>query len=148
MSDAATPSWTDALASLVAGAPDALRRLASGELRIGGFTNVRLDHPVLDLRGTGADDAARALTFFLAAAVVHGARVARVHVDRGEQGPTLAGLARQRFKPALERVDDESVALLRYFDVYLKPAAEIGDAAGRRLVRVTAEALGASPPTS
>lgn len=139
--DVARP-WRDALADLVAAAPCALRALASDELHIGGFTNVQLDHPVLDLRAVPEDrESERALAFFLAAALLHGATVARVHVARGDAGRRLARLARRRYGAVLERVDDESVALLRYFDAYLRPATAIDEAAGRTLARRVAAAL-------
>ncbi|MBM4244948.1 MAG: hypothetical protein FJ148_14225, partial [Deltaproteobacteria bacterium] len=79
----ANAAWRDALSDLVLRAPDELRRLASDELHIGGFTNVRLDHPVLDLREV-VDDAlgSGAVVFFAAAALLRGATVARVHVRR------------------------------------------------------------------
>ena len=139
--------WRDALAAAVAGAPEELRALASEELHIGGFTNVRLEHPVLDLRPLEDDGLAeRALLFFLAGALLQGAAVARVHVRNGARGKDLATLARRRLRPAVARVDDESVALLRYFDVYLRPSASLDEKAGGQLVRAVARALAAPAP--
>jgi len=138
------PPWLDTLAAVVAAAPEALRALASEELHIGGFTNVQLAHPVLDLRALAGEDAsARALAFFLAATLLQGATLARIHVARGADGVRLARLARRQFRAALARVDDENVALLRYFDVYLHPAAEIEAKAGVRMVRLVTAALAA-----
>jgi hypothetical protein len=138
--------WRAALAAVVAGAPDELRVLASTELHIGGFTSVRLEHPVLDLRAV-ADDvlAGRALAFFVAGALLSGASVARVHVRAGPPGALLARAARRSFRPALARVDDESVALLRYFDLYLQPADALDPAARGRLVRALERALRGRP---
>jgi hypothetical protein len=136
------PAWLDTLAALVARAPEAWCALASDELHIGGFTNVQLAHPVLDLRTVADEDASsRALAFFVAAALLRGATVARIHVARGADGARLARLARRQFRAALERVDDESVALLRYFDVYLRDVATIEPAAGRRMARLLGAAL-------
>ena len=136
------PGWLDTLAALVAGAPETWRALASDELHIGGFTNVQLAHPVLDLRTVADEDASgRALTFFVAAALLQGATVARIHVARGADGVRLASLARRRFRAALARVDDESVALLRYFDLYLREASAITPAAGLRMTRLVGAAL-------
>lgn len=134
--------WRTTLAAVVARAPAELRARASSELHIGGFTNVRLEHPVLDLRGGVAEDlAARAVVFFVAAALLGAARVARVHVDTGAQGTTLARLARRSFKSLLLRVDDESVALVRYFDLYLQPNPTLAPDAAARLVRAVERAL-------
>lgn len=136
--------WRDALAAVVARAPDALRALASAELYIGGFTNVRLEHPLLDLRAVAEDAlAARALAFFVAGAVLAGAEVARVHAHSGAQGAALARRARRSFKAALVRIDDENVGLLRYFDLYFHPAAALDGRAGAGLVRTVERALDA-----
>ncbi len=134
--------WREALAALLARAPDELRGLASSELHIGGFTDVRLEHPVLDLRGV-ADDAlaTRALAFFVAGSLLGGATIARVHVASGAQGVALARAAKRSFKPVLGRVDDESVALLRYFDLYLQDAPALDAAAAQRLVRAVERAV-------
>jgi hypothetical protein len=135
-------AWLAALAGAVAGAPEDLRALASAELHIGGFTNVQLEHPVLDLRAIDdAEASARALIFFLAAALLREARIARIHVASGSAGAALAKLARKHFRAALERVDDESVSLLRYFDLYLRPATDIEPAAGTRIARHVAGVL-------
>jgi hypothetical protein len=126
--------WVDTLTALIADAPESLRELASDELHIGGFTNVQLAHPLLDLRGVGeAVERERALAFFLGAALLRGATVARVHAASGAEAARLARIARRRLAPALARVDDESTALLRYFDAYLVPAETIEAAAGKRL---------------
>jgi len=134
--------WLDVLAALIAGAPGSLRVLASDELHIGGFTNVRLEHPVLDVRAVAdAALAERALLFFLAGALVRGATLARVQVARGAHGAQLAALVRRQLRAAVARVDDENVSLLRYFDVYLRPAADVPQVAGARLVRLVAATL-------
>lgn len=135
-------AWRDALAALLARAPDELRGLASSELHIGGFTDVRLEHPLLDLRDV-ADDAlaTRALTFFVAGALLGGAAVARVHVASGVQGVALARAARRSFKAVLARVDDESIALLRYFDLYLHPSPALDEPAATRLLRAVERAV-------
>ena len=124
--------------------PAELRGLASEELHIGGFTNVRLEHPVLDLRGVDDDArAAGALAFFAAAALLRGATVARVHVRREHAG-VLPRRARSDLRGVLVRVDDDSASLLRYFDLYLRPEAEIGAQAGRRLAKLVAGAVAAA----
>ncbi|MEW6272282.1 MAG: hypothetical protein AB1689_23615 [Thermodesulfobacteriota bacterium] len=111
-----------------------MRARASAALHIGGFTNVALEHPVLDA-GTdlGEDDAERVLVFFLAAALLHGATVARVHCGGAVRGRALAGAAKRLLRGAIARVDDDNVALLRYFDVYLKRPSEVGPRTGSRL---------------
>lgn len=135
-------AWREALAQLLARAPEELRGLASSELHIGGFTDVRLEHPLLDLRAVTDDVlATRALAFFVAGALLGGATVARVHVASGVQGVALARAARRAFKPVLARVDDESVALLRYFDLYLHDAPALDAAAASRLVRTVERAM-------
>ncbi|MBY0278093.1 hypothetical protein K2Z84_22390, partial [Candidatus Binatia bacterium] len=79
----ADPGWRSALAAALARAPAAFRALASDELHIGGFTNVRLAHPVLDAREIADETrAADAVVFFVAGAVLQGATLARVHVRR------------------------------------------------------------------
>ena len=134
--------WRDALAAVVARAPEALRALASAELHIGGFTNVRLEHPLLDLRAVEDDGlAGRALAFFVAGALLAGAEVARVHARSGAQGTVLARSARRSFKAALARIDDENVGLLRYFDLYFHPATALDGHAAARLVRTVERAL-------
>jgi len=135
-------AWREALAALLARAPDELRGLASSELYIGGFTDVRLEHPVLDLRGVSDDAlATRALAFFVAGSLLGGASVARVHVASGVQGVALARAARRSFKAVLARVDDESVALLRYFDLYLHADPALDATAAARLTRTVERAL-------
>lgn len=135
-------AWRDALATAVERAPATLRALASDELHIGGFTNVQLAHPVLDLRAvTDPALALQALTFFVVAAMLGGATVARVQVRR--EDADLARRAKRELRAALARVDDESVALLRYFDLYLQPIDALDDAAGRALVRRLERALDA-----
>lgn len=138
--------WRAALAETVGRAPDELRALASDELHVGGFTNVRLDHPVLDLREV-ADDAlaARALVFFAAAALLRGATVARVHVRRADAG-TLPRRAKRDLRGVLLRVDDENASLMRYFDLHLRAPAAVRADAGRRLARLVAEALADAAP--
>lgn len=138
----ADAAWRDALTALLRRAPDEFRELASDALHIGGFTNVRLEHPVLDLRGV-ADEARadRALAFFAAAALLHGAAIARVHVRR-EDASALPRRAKRALRGAITRIDDENAALLRYFDLYLLPLAEIAPDAGARLTKLVARALG------
>ena len=140
----ADTAWREELAELVRRAPDELRALASDELHIGGFTNVRLEHPVLDLRDV-ADEAlaARALAFFAAASVLRDAAVARVHVRR-EHASVLPRRAKSELRGLLARIDDENASLLRYFDLYLQPAASLSSEAGRRLVKLVAGAFDAA----
>jgi hypothetical protein len=138
--------WRAALAAAVGRAPDELRALASDQLHIGGFTNVRLDHPVLDLRAVEDDAlAARALAFFTAAALLRGATAARVHVRREDAG-TLPRRAKRELRGIVRRVDDENAALMRYFDLHLRAPAEVRADAGRRLARRVAEALADTAP--
>jgi hypothetical protein len=119
-----------------------MRARASAELHIGGFTNVQLAHPVLDAAGAPDDDtAARALLFFTAASLAHGAAIARVHCGRGPRGAMIAAFARRSFRGVVARIDDESLGLLAYFDLYLHPAAAVGPKVGARLVRSVARAL-------
>lgn len=140
----ADSAWRDGLAAALERAPAALRALASHELHVGGFTNVRLEHPVLDLRGV-ADEAraADAIVFLTAGALLHGATLARVHLRR-EHAASLPARARRALRGVLLRVDDENVGLLRYFDLYLAPLAEIGDQAGARLRRAVERAVAAA----
>ena len=140
----ADTAWREALVELVRRAPEELRALASDELYIGGFTNVRLDHPVLDLREV-ADEASatRALAFFAAASVLRDATVARVHVRR-EHASVLPRRAKRDLRGVVARIDDENASLLRYFDLYLQPAASLSSDAGRRLVKLVAGALDAA----
>lgn len=119
-----------------------MRELASAELHIGGFTNVQLEHPVIDLSRVAEDEAAsRGLVFFLAAALAAGAQVARVHAGRSPRAVALASLAKRQLRGAVARVDDDNLRLLRYFDVYLHPADVIRPATGERVVRLLGEAL-------
>lgn len=143
----AAPIWRAALAGALDRAPIALRALASEELHIGGFTNVRLEHPVLDLRDVRDEErAAGALVFFASGALLHGATLARVHVRR-EHAAALSGGAKRALRGILRRVDADNVHLLRYFDLYLTSLAEIGDAAGTRLTRAVERIVaGASRP--
>jgi len=139
-----TGDWRRELGDLVQAAPNWMRDLASDELHIGGFTNVQLEHPVLDVSGL-ADDldrAERALTFFLAACVARGAAVARVHAGSGARGRELIALASKSFKRAIARIDGDNVALVRYFDVYLRAADEIAPHSGMLLARHVRRALG------
>jgi hypothetical protein len=142
------PAWRDALAVALDRAPDELRALASDELHIGGFTNVRLAHPVLDLREI-ADEAraARALLFFAAAALLRGATLARVHVRR-EHATALPHHAKRELRGVAQRIDDDNAGLLRYFDLYLLPLAEVRDAAGTRLVASVARSFDAPASTT
>ena len=137
----ADPTWRDTLAAALQRAPEELRALASDELHIGGFTNVQLEHPMLDLREV-ADEAlaARALTFFAAAALLRGAALARVHVHR-ELADAVARHAKRELRGVVQRIDDANVSLLRYFDLYLQPLAEVADGAGTRLAKSVARAL-------
>lgn len=142
----ANAAWRDALGDLVRQAPDELRRLASDELHIGGFTNVRLAHPVLDLREVVDDTlGSGAVAFFTAAALLRGATVARVHVRR-EHAATLPRRAKRDLRGVLARVDADSASLLLYFDLYLRPVAEVRADAGRRLVNLVATALTHAAP--
>ncbi|HYC22265.1 MAG TPA: hypothetical protein VEI94_06155 [Candidatus Bathyarchaeia archaeon] len=125
-------------------APPWMRELASEELHIGGFTNVQLEHPVIDLSELSADrDAERALDFFLAACIERGAGAARVRCGRGARGRRLIARAASQFKPALVRIDGDNVALMRYFDVYLKAGADLTAAAGARIAATLENALAA-----
>jgi len=134
--------WRAALGDLARAAPPWMRALASEELHIGGFTNVQLAHPVIDLRPLSNEERAlRAAAWFCGASIAAGASVARFHCGAAATGPTVAAHVRRRFSGALSRVDDESVALLRYFDVYLKPTEEISDAAGSRALAAMRHAL-------
>jgi hypothetical protein len=145
----ARDDWRAAIARRLADAPAELRTLASDQLHIGGHTNVRLEHPVLDLREVEDDAlATRALDFFVVAALLAGATVARVHVRRGVQTTLLPERARRALRGALRRVDDESVTLLRYFDAYLKPLDDVSVASGRRLLAVVEQALDGAPPAA
>lgn len=138
-------AWRDALADLLRRAPDELRALASDELHIGGFTNVRLEHPVLDLRDAAGDVLAqRALAFFTAAALLHGATIARVHVRR-EDAASLPRRARRDLRGVVTRIDDENVVLLRYFDLYLPSPDAVPPEAGARLAKLLARALADAP---
>lgn len=138
----ARTEWRDALADLLRRAPDEFRALASDKLHIGGFTNVRLDHPVLDLRDVADETRADgALAFFAAAALLHGATIGRVHVRR-EDASTSPRRARRALRGVAARVDDDNASLLRYFDLYLLPMDEIAPDAGARLVKLLARALG------
>jgi hypothetical protein len=133
--------WRAALADLAGVAPPWMRALASDELHIGGFTNVQLAHPVIDLRSLADEERVlRAAAWFCGAAIAAGASVARFHCG-ATAGRAVAAHVRRRFGGALSRVDDESVALLRYFDVYLKPSEQISDAAGSRALAATRHAL-------
>jgi hypothetical protein len=128
----------------VTAAPAWMRALASEELHIGGFTNVQLEHPVIDLSTVSEDrDAERALDFFLGACIARAASVGRVHCGRGQRGRTLIARAASSFKPALVRIDGDNVALMRYFDVYLKPSADLTAAAGARIAGTLESALAA-----
>jgi hypothetical protein len=138
--------WRTTAAELIGTAPDTLRALASDELHIGGHTNVQLAHPVLDLRAVDDDAlATRALDFFVVASLLRGAELARVHVRRGVQATTLARRARRELRAAVTRVDDENLALLCYFDVYLQRADAVAASDGARLVALVERAVGAGP---
>jgi hypothetical protein len=137
------PAWLDDLTALLPAAPEWMRALASAELHIGGFTNVQLEHPVLDAAAAPDDDAAgRALLFFVGASLARGAAIARVQCGRGARGPHLAHLARTAMRGAIARIDDESLGLVHYFDLYLAPIASIGPRVGARIVRSVGDALG------
>jgi hypothetical protein len=120
-----------------------MRDLASDELHVGGFTNVQLAHPVLDVSGL-ADDlerAERVLAFFLAACVARGAAVARVHTGSGARGRELIAHASKSFGRAITRIDGDNVALVRYFDLYLRAPEEIAPHSGMLLARHVRRAL-------
>ncbi len=136
-------TWREQLSAVVESAPAWMRERASAALHIGGFTNVRLEHPVLDVADSvdGAD-AVRAATFFLAAALLHGAALGRIHCGSGERARAIATAVRRALRGAVERVDDENAALLRYVDVYLRAPEALDDATGARLARAAARALG------
>ena len=141
------PSWPAELAAAVAGAPAWVRDLVSSDLHIGGFTNVRLDVPVLDAASApGADRAEGALLFLAAGALLRAAPVARVHCGRGPLGATLAGAARRRLRGIVARVEDEDLALMRYFDLHLNELARVDATAGARLLRALRAALAAATP--
>jgi hypothetical protein len=120
-----------------------MRERASAELHVGGFTNIRLEHPVLDVAsGLTDEDAVRAASFFLAAAVLHGAALGRIHCGSAARGRAVATAVRRALRGAIVRVDDENVALVRYLDVYLRSSDAVDDATGARLVRAAARAVG------
>ncbi|HEY8516016.1 MAG TPA: hypothetical protein VIS07_10930 [Candidatus Binatia bacterium] len=139
-------AWREQLAALVERAPAWMRERASSALHIGGFTNVALEHPVLDAGANLDDDAAeRVLVFFLAAAIVHGATLARVHCGSAARGRVLADAARRTLRGAATRIDDDNVALLRYFDVYLKPPSDLTPRTGERLRQAAQRAVFTAP---
>jgi len=120
-----------------------MRERASAGLHIGGFTNVALEHPVLDVaQGVEDADAVRAATFFLAAALLHGAALGRIQCGNAARARAVAVAVRRALRGAIERVDDDNAALLRYVDVYLRPPDALDDVAGARLARVAARAVG------
>lgn len=136
-------AWREQLAAVVERAPSWMRERASAALHIGGFTNVRLEHPVLDVaHGVDDADAVRAATFFLAAALLHGAALGRIQCGSGERARALATAVRRALRGAVERVDDENAALLRYVDVFLRAPEALDDATGARLARAAARAVG------
>ena len=119
-----------------------MRELASPSLHIGGFTNVSLEHPVLDVSGDVSEErATRAVVFFLATALADGAAIARVQCGSAARGRALAAVVRRELRGATERMDDESLALMRYFDVYLKTPDAIAERTGARLVAALGRAL-------
>jgi hypothetical protein len=135
-------SWLDRVSTLVEQAPQWLCDLASDELHIGGFTQAQLAHPVIDVARLGGDaEAEQAVIFFVAACLAADVRAGRVQCGRGPRGTALIGFARRNLRSAIERIDGENVALLRYFDVYLKAAGEIGQTAGLKIAHSLAAAL-------
>lgn len=126
--------WRERVRSLALAAPSWMRERASDQLHIGGFTQVQLETPVLEVSDVpDPDEASRAMTFFVVTAVASGATVARVQCGRGPEAARLASAARETLGPALDRVDDENVFLMRYFDVYLNASAADGEELVRRL---------------
>jgi len=117
-------------------APDWMRKRASPELYIGGFTQARLDTPVLEAAGLpDVDQAARAVVFFVVTALAGGAAVARVQCGDAADPALLARAARDALGSALVRIDDENVALMRYFDLFLAPAKALPPAERRHMLK-------------
>lgn len=140
--DDAGDDWIGELARAVADAPAWMRALASRELHIGGFTQAELPYPVLDAAGAPDDAAAeRLLLFFVAASALDGAAIARVQCGRGARGGALARTSRRALRGVVARVDDENLALMRYFDLHLVEPAKIAAASGRRFARSVANAV-------
>ncbi len=124
------PAWADAVRALADRAPPWMHERASAELHIGGFTQTRLETPVLQMSDLDDPDAARRTTvFFLAVALASGAAVARVQCAR-ETAPNLIGTTRDALGDTVDHIDDENVSLMRYFDVFFKPAADVSSADG------------------
>lgn len=134
--------WTDSVRALAPSAPEWMRARASAELHIGGFTQAQLDTPVLDVADLGDPQATAAVVFFLVVAAASEAPVARIQCTR-EAAAALADAVRDRVGPAIERVDDENVMLMRYFDVFLNPPSSISIDDGARLVAALEDTLSA-----
>lgn len=132
--------WRDAAGALASKAPEWMRARASAELHIGGFTQARLETPVLDVADLDDAAASTAITFFLIVAAAGGAAVARVQCKRGAESALVAS-ARANCGPAIRHVDDENAALMRYFDVFLTPPSAIDAPDGARLVAALESAL-------
>jgi hypothetical protein len=138
--------WRAALVELAGSAPSWMRALASPELHIGGFTDVQLAYPMIDLRSLDDDGTTlRAAVWFCAAVIARGALVARLHCGRAARGSAMAARLRRDFRGSLVRIDDEGLALLRYFDIYPKANEEISDAAGQRALAAMRRALAGEP---
>jgi len=127
-------SWIDSVRALAERAPEWMRERASAELHIGGFTQAQLATPVLDV--SDLDDvraAQQAVVFFLVVSMAAEADVARVQCDR-TAAPALTSAATTLAADAIDRIDDENVTLMRYFDVFLRRPSAITNDAGMRLV--------------
>lgn len=133
-------SWIDSVRALADRAPKWMRERASAELHIGGFTQAQLATPVLDVSDLDDTAAARkAVVFFLVVAAAAEAQVARILCDRSS-APALTSAAATLAGHAIERIDDENAALMRYFDVFLRPPTVITEEAGLELVEALEEA--------
>ena len=122
-----------------------MRELASEELHIGGFTDVQLEHPVVDVAplAEAPERSQAAVVFFLCACMLRGATIARVHVASSAQGRALIDTMRRAGRGAIARIDGENVALMRYFDLYLKPLDELSQRSAATLARTLERALSA-----
>lgn len=134
------PDWAAAIRARAAEAPAWMRERASAELHIGGFTQARLETPVLDACGLDEPSGGDVVVFFLVAASAAAAPVARIQCS-ASQIDSLTAAARDRVATAIERVDDANARLMRYFDVYLRPPASIAEADAGRLRRALEDAL-------
>jgi len=137
-------SWIDRVYELAETAPQWMRERASAELHIGGFTQARLETPVLEISDLeDVEEAAHALIFFLAVAAASGSTLARVRCGRGKAAERLVQEARSTLGGALDRMEDENVSLMRYFDVFLRPADTLSAREGTHVADALCEALDA-----